>query len=39
MIAEVIHAFLCIFYNRQRCHSALGYMTPAQAFEKMTKAA
>ena len=27
------------FYNRQRRHSALGYMTPAQAFEKMTKAA
>jgi putative transposase len=27
------------YYNRQRRHSALGYMTPAQAFEQMTRAA
>ena len=27
------------YYNRQCRHSALGYMTPAQAFEKMTRAA
>ena len=27
------------YYNRRRRHSALGYMTPAQAFEKMTRAA
>ena len=26
-------------YNRRRRHSAIGYMTPAQAFEKMTRAA
>jgi transposase InsO family protein len=27
------------YYNRRRRHSALGYMTPAQAFEQITKAA
>ena len=27
------------FYNRQRRHSALGFLTPAQAYEQMARAA
>ncbi len=36
---QALFCWIESFYNRQRRHSALGYMTPAQAFEKMTKAA
>jgi transposase InsO family protein len=27
------------FYNRRRRHSGVGYLTPAQAYEQMAKAA
>lgn len=31
-----IFEYIEVFYNRQRRHSAIGYQTPAQAFEAMT---
>ena len=31
--------YIEVFYNRRRRHSGLGYLTPIQAYEQMTKAA
>jgi putative transposase len=31
--------YLEIFYNRRRRHSGIGFLTPAQAYEQMAKAA
>lgn len=31
-----IFEYIEVFYNRQRRHSAIGYQTPAQAYETMT---
>ncbi|TRD13601.1 IS3 family transposase, partial [Palleronia caenipelagi] len=31
-----IFEYIEVFYNRQRRHSAIGYQTPAQAFEEMS---
>ncbi|WP_323778712.1 IS3 family transposase, partial [Leisingera sp.] len=31
-----IFEYIEVFYNRQRRHSAIGYLTPAQAYETMT---
>ena len=31
-----IFEYIEVFYNRQRRHSSIGYLTPVQAFEDMT---
>ena len=31
-----IFEYIEVFYNRQRCHSGVGYQTPQQAFGDMT---
>ena len=31
-----IFEYIEVFYNRQRRHSAIGYITPEQAFQNMT---
>ena len=36
---RAIFEYLEIFYNRQRRHSGLGFLTPAQAYEQMARAA
>jgi transposase InsO family protein len=32
-----IFGYIEVFYNRQRCHSGIGYQTPVQPFENMTR--
>ena len=36
---QAIFRWIETYYNRRRRHSSLGYLTPAQAFEQMAKAA
>jgi putative transposase len=36
---RAIFDYIEIFYNRRRRHSGLGYLTPAQAYEQMARAA
>jgi len=36
---QAIFEYTEAFYNRQRRHSGLGFLTPAQAYEQMAKAA
>ena len=36
---QALFDYLEIFYNRRRRHSGIGFLTPAQAYEQMAKAA
>ena len=36
---RAIFEYVEAFYNRRRRHSALGFLTPAQAYEQMARAA
>ena len=36
---QAIFEYTEAFYNRQRRHSGLGFLTPAQAYEQMARAA
>src|SRR3954467_5398149 len=36
---RAIFAYVEAFYNRRRRHSAVGFLTPAQAYEHMARAA
>jgi putative transposase len=36
---RAIFEYIEAFYNRQRRHSGLGFLTPAQAYEQMARAA
>jgi putative transposase len=36
---RALFEYLEIFYNRRRRHSGIGFLTPAQAYEQMTRAA
>jgi putative transposase len=36
---RAVFEYLEAFYNRRRRHSALGFLTPAQAYEQMARAA
>ena len=36
---RAIFEYVEVFYNRQRRHSGLGFLTPAQAYEQMARAA
>jgi putative transposase len=36
---QAIFDYVEIFYNRRRRHSSIGFLTPAQAYEQMAKAA
>ena len=36
---QAIFEYLEAFYNRRRRHSGLGFLTPAQAYEQMARAA
>jgi transposase InsO family protein len=36
---RAVFEYLEIFYNRRRRHSGLGFLTPAQAYEQMARAA
>jgi putative transposase len=38
-LEEALFDYLEIFYNRRRRHSGVGFLTPAQAYEHMAKAA
>jgi putative transposase len=36
---RALFGYIEVFYNRRRRHSGLGYLTPAQAYEQMARAA
>jgi putative transposase len=36
---QALFDYVEIFYNRRRRHSGVGFLTPAQAYEQMAKAA
>jgi putative transposase len=36
---RAIFEYVEVFYNRRRRHSGLGFLTPAQAYEQMARAA
>ena len=38
-LEEALFDYLEIFYNRRRRHCGVGFLTPAQAYEHMAKAA